>query len=289
MKISHVKTVGKRVEELITQFISGEINENSFKEKYPIVLEQFQELIEDNVYNPLDLLVPTHDNSERSWKENMIAMYKNELKKLEDMLDDDEESYTEMLGTKERKSLCKNALKAITSQVQDITAREWINDNLVQDDCCFEFMNVKGKSKFGDIQVIYNSPIIKESFLLSALSNVLVKPSYSFQQILSSIREVSNQKQYFWAHCSEVDGVHASIKIQSFSSSTAFDQLEQLAWLEHTTGEEVQWGDCHLLLLPSDYKWMLKITNNFKDLKIEIHGEKDLLKNIKSILSRSQK
>lgn len=287
MKISHVKIVAKRVEELITQFISGEINENSFKEKYPIVLEQFQELIEDNVYNPLDLLAPTNENSERSWKESMISMYKNELDKLENMLDDGEESYTEMLGTNERKSLCKDALKAITSQVQDITAKEWINDNIVEDDCYFEFMDIKGNSKFGDIQVIYNSPIIKESFLLSALSNVLVKPSYSFQQILSSIREVSNQTQCFWAHCSEIDGVHASIEIQSSSFGTAFDQIEQLAWLEHTTGDEVQWGDCHLLLLPIDYKWMLKITNNFKELKIEIHGKEDFLKSVTRVLNSS--
>ena len=284
MKISHVKIVAKKIENLITQFILGEISENSFKEKYPIVLGQFQELIEDDVYNPLDLLVPTNNNSERSWKESMIAMYKTELDKLENTLNDDDESYAEILGTNERKSLCKDALKAITSQVQDITAKEWIYDNIVVDDCCFEFMNIKGNSKFGNIQVIYESPIIKESFLLSALSNVLVKPSYSFQQILSSIREVSNQTKCFWAHCSEIDGVHASIEIQSSSYGNAFAQIEQLAWLEHTTGGDVQWGDCHLLLLPNDYKWMLKITNNFKELKIEIHGEEDFLKNVKSVL-----
>lgn len=37
----------------------------------------------------------------------------------------------------------------------------------------------------------------------------------------------------FWARCSEYDGAMADIKIGSTSDGNAYDQLGQIAWIEH--------------------------------------------------------
>jgi hypothetical protein len=209
--------------------------------------------------------VPTDANSERAWKESIIKMYRQQMKELEDQLNCDDESYAEKLSTSERKSLCKEAIQQLRNQVNDILAKCWIEDNLV-DDVVFEFTTLDGRSKFGDSKLLYSTPIFNESLLLTALSQVLVKPSNTFQQMLSSLREVCADEHSFWSRCSENDGAVADVKIVFSYAGNAFDQLNQLAWIERTDPEETQWGDCHLLLMLFSHDWMFKISNNFNDL-----------------------
>ena len=276
MNLSHVKVVAEEIEGILEDYISGKMPENNFFKEYTESLDRFEEMIEGELYWPLNLIVPTNSNSERAWKESMISMYKQQVLELEENLDSGEESYTENLSTSERKSLCKDAIKRIKNQVQDITIKTWIEDNLVEN-VFFEFLTADGKSKLGNYRDLYVTPILKESFLLSALSGVFVRPRFTFQQILSAIKDTFGDSQCFWAKCSEIDGAVANVKVDTIFEGSAFDQIDQIAWIERTEGQEVQWGNCYLLLMPFDYKWMLKISNNFQELKIEIHGDEEHL------------
>jgi hypothetical protein len=276
MKITHLKTTAQILEQMLKDYISGKMAEKQFIREYPTCLEQYVEVTDEQVHWPLDLLVPMPANSERAWKENMIAMYQQQLQDLESQLGDDEESYAEKLGSQERKSLCQDGINSIRKQVQNLTAKSWIYDNLV-DDVEFKFTTLDGDSVFGARKTLYSTPILNESFLLTALSNVMVKPPFAFQQLILAIRQTCQDTRCFWARCSENDGAFADVKVISDFTESAFDQLDQLAWIEHTTGSDTQWGACHLLLMPADYSWMLKITNDFRNLSIELHGDEGFI------------
>lgn len=283
MNLVQIKILANALESQIDSYLNGSSSEMEFINQYPKALAAFDNSIDENPWHPLDLLVPTESNSERAWKTQMIAMQRQHIAELEATLEGGNESYAEMLSSNERKKLCKQALVSIRSQIQSVSAKMWVQENLV-DDVEFNFKKSDGTSIFGASRVLYSTIILQESFLLTALSGALAKPKFHFSEILNAVRDANETTDCFWARCSEIDGAIAHVEIALPREDSAFDQHDQLVWIEHTTGQEVQWGDCYLLLIPYTHLWMLKISNNFRNLSIELHGDNNLINSVMDTL-----
>lgn len=290
MRLAKLKTAAENIEEIIRGYLSGRLTDNSFLMKYPIAVERFEEVAEEDVCHPLSLLAPRDSNSERAWRESMIEFSRRHILELEEQIKELDagkhvESYAEKLGPGELKALCSDALLQIRKQVRDIAIKSWIAENIVED-TTFEFFTQDGKSKFGEFLTLYSTPIFQESFLLSALSNLLARPAHTFQELLATIREVSAAKDCAWAKCSEIDGATVDIRVESSTEGLAFEKLANLSWIERTTNSDTQGGICHLLLMPFPHDWLLKITNDFNTLKIELHGREGFLEGVRSALEK---
>ncbi len=84
--------------------------------------------------------------------------------------------------------------------------------------------------------------------------------------------------------CSEPDGALALINpLSSFDSP--FSDYSKISRLEQTSGDEVQWGTCNLILLSQDRKWMLRHVYKFDRFEIELHGETNFLDKVLNSLN----
>ncbi len=67
---------------IIEDYLAGSIEKSAFDRDYPVLLQEYDEEIQDPAYYPLDILAPSDNNSEASWKENMKNMYLSEIYRL---------------------------------------------------------------------------------------------------------------------------------------------------------------------------------------------------------------
>lgn len=290
-----------KLENIINDYLSDSITLESFEERYSSQLELFEEVIADNglyQYYATASVVPSLSKSKMLWKQDRIWNLKNELKELENTNHHDLEDFYSLhkLDQEQRKQLCKDALFEINMQVRCSTVHNWIQNNLVEGDF-FKFLDKRKKSKFGKNIGLYKTPVMKSSFLLSALSRAITPPPYLFEEILQALQKTTINQECFWVQCSEVDGVYAQIEVLShrikrrkedqWSLKDPYEDTEGLIWFEgESLREGTQSGDCHLLLLSSDYSWVLKLSYNFEEWSIELHGNEQFLSNFQKQLSR---
>jgi len=280
----------EKLETIINLYLSGEIDLTKFEEKYTIQLELYEEAMGDGgfyQYYDTGHIVDTISKSKMQYKENEIGNLKLELEELQSTKFEQLKKYypLQKLDDNLRKKMCKNALFEINQQVKYSTVHNWINENFVVNDREFNFFWGKGKSKLGNSIVLYRIPIFKSSFLLSALNSTIIKPEFSIEKLLQTLKKVSSGQECFWVRCHDCDGVVAIIRVvnswyakdmeSTWNVIDPFTDLEQLAWFEENLNNQHQAnGDYNLLLLSSDYRWMLKVSYNFKEWWIELHGEK---------------
>ena len=268
----------KDLSEVLQQYVYGKITRKKFSKRFPGILKKYEETIDDSAYYPLDILVPTADNSDRAWKENMLSMYRNEIARLESLLEHNEPSYSETLSDQKLIEHCKEALERLPVEILDRTTKAWLEENIVND-VFFEFLDSKDISKFGYHEVIYQTPIEHESFLLSALNGKLRQCHISYPNLLQTLEDLSDSQRATWVQCSEPDGAIAAIEISS-SFTDAYKDFDQFNWIEQTSGDSVQWGTCYLILLPEDKSWMLANINTFREFKIELHGNQQFVESV---------
>ena len=122
------------------------------------------------------------------------------------------------------------------------------------------------------------------------LSNNIKAPDFLFPEILKALKKTAHNQKCFWVKCAEVDGAIATIDVISAYNGeqkpSEYDKPEYISYFEYTTWEETQSGDCHLLLISSDFDWLLKLTYDFKKLTIELHGEQNFLQSFDQNLSK---
>jgi len=276
----------EKLEAVINQYLSGDIDLIKFEEKYTSQLELYEEAMGDGgdyLYDNTGNIVETISTSKMMYKEDRIADLKLELEELQSTEFEKLKKYYPLskLDDSLRKKMCRNALFEINQQVKQITVHNWIKENFVVNDRRFDFFLGKGKSKLGGSLVLYRTPIFKKSFLLSALNSTIIKPSFSIEKLFKTLKKVSGNHECFWVQCHDCDGVVAIIRVVSSWYAKDMDpytDLEQLAWFEEDLyGQHQGNGDYNLLLLSSDYRWMLKVSYSFEEWWIELHGEKIFL------------
>lgn len=281
---------------IISQYLANDLSLIEFEELYSSQLDVYQEEFcyggRYKYYDMGALVLETLLGLKSIYKEDEISRLKQELEELQekDVNGIELPSYysSKKLTSKQREKMCKNALFEIDQQMKHISIHDWIEKNFVIDDRRFEFFNNKGQSKLGSSVVLYKTPIVEHSFLLSALSGVIVKPNYSIEEILGAIEKVTKSQECFWVHCNDCDGVMAKIHVvQSWYAKdmestscvkSPYRDITQLSWFEEDLNRQHQAnGDYNLLLLASDSSWLLKISYNLKEWWIELHGKEELL------------
>ncbi len=273
----------KEILELLEQYTNGELSRNTFTEKYGQVFAKLEEKFGDDVCYPLNIIVPTSGNSEQAWMQSMRETYQRELENLDSMLKEDEPSYTEKLSEEEQKELCVEAIGSIPKAALDRAAKQWIEDNLVEDEE-FKFDDEAGVSKFGACKTLFQAKLVHESILMSALSGNLGRLDFEYAELVRLLKDSNEDVKTVWVRCSDVDGFSC---IENTSWYTDHNQeVENLNWIEHTSAEETQWGACHLVLLPAHKEWMLVHSNDYENFKIQLHGSESFIKGITDQLGR---
>jgi len=239
------------MEVALREFLSGAITRPAFLVAFRDALDHYANVIDSKPYYPLADIVDSGRRSEEQLK-----------------------------------LLCKQAAERLPRELLDRSTREWISVNLVTEDS-FSFLNADGVSKFGDVQVLHATPIERQSFLLSAISGSLQPAPFSYENLLKKLRALSGGQLATWALCVEPDGAFASIE-SLWSLGETFDEPEQLAKLEQIRGDHVQWGNCYLLLLPADRKWLLVNRYNFSEFSIELHADTTVCKQVSDAIGLSR-
>lgn len=283
----------KNLEAVINQYLLGEIDLMKFEKRYKAQLALYEEAMGDGgmyLYYDTAHVVETISKSKMIYKEDEIANLKFQLEELESTEFKKLKEYypIEKLDDSLRKKMCRNALFEINQQVKHVAVHNWVKENFVVKNREFNFFENNGKSKLGSSIVLYRTPIFKKSFLLSALNSSIIKPSFSIEKLLGILKKISGVHECFWIQCHDCDGVIAIIRVVShwhakdmestWNVINPYTDLEQLAWFEEDLNDQHQAnGDYNLLLLSSDYSWMLKVSYSFEEWWIELHGEKVFL------------
>lgn len=179
--------------------------------------------------------------------------------------------------------LCSQAVERLPRELLDRSTRQWMVDNLVAGDG-FNFMNPDGSSKFGIAYMLHATPIEKMSFLLSAVNGNIRPASFKYETLLRALCVLSQGQLATWVLCYEPDGAGTHIH-SLWSLGNTYEEPEQLANLEQISGQDVQWGNCYLLLLPADRSWLLVNRYNFREFSIELHAGKAACEQIAEALS----
>jgi len=262
---------------LIQDYLDNKIDQGYFNKSYPSLLAKYEEDISDSAYHPLDILAPSESNDDKAWKENMREMYLSEIAKLDELLEENEPSYSETMTVEKQKEHCKEALERLPVELLDRSTKDWIEKTLLENES-FEFYDKNNNSKLGRHKVFYSTPLESDSFLITALSGHLPKMDIDHSKLLYSLKSLSNSQSATWVRCSEPDGFY-SIEVSQYFTDP-YECIENLLWIEHTDSESTQGGVCHLVLVSQDRSWMLVHTNTFDEFKIVLHGSEEFIEKV---------
>lgn len=258
---------------LLNEYLSGEVSREKFSRVYTKLITKLKPKLEKGLYHPLDVIVPTEDNNERAWKENMRNMYLREIERLDRLLEENEPSYAEKLTEHQQKELCKEAIDVIPKAALGRSSKVWIESNLIEDEE-FTFVDENGKSKLGSSEVLYQATLVRKSFIMTAFSGGLTKLEYDYALLVKTLK-IHADGDTVWVRCSESDG------FTSIDSAPRYidpdDEVENINWLEYTDPQTNQWGPCYLLFMPGNRKWLLVHSNNFEGFSIVLHGPKEFM------------
>lgn len=168
------------------------------------------------------------------------------------------------------KKYCRQAYGRLPREQFDRETRAWIQSELV-DGATFRFAAPDGASRFGASEILYASVIDDASFLLSALNGTLKPLPFPYAGLLTALRETGGEELAAWVFCSESDSQLPCIGT-IWSLGNVYEEDDQLALLEQTRGDSVQWGNCYLLLLPKNKSWALVHYYHFDGFEIALHG-----------------
>jgi hypothetical protein len=266
----------RKILHLLNEYVSGSISREKFVAKYGRLLPRLKEKLEDGLYHPLHVIVPTEDNSERAWKESMRNMYLQEIANLDQMLEDDEPSYVEKLTEEDQKSLCKEAIEFIPKAALERSTIEWIQGNLILNEE-FVFNEDNGNPRFEVVEQLYTAGLKRMSFIMTAFSGDLPKLKFKYFDLIETLKR-KTEANTIWVRCSEPDGLTAVDGTPWYSNPA--DEIENLTWLEYTDPQETQWGVCHLLFMPSHREWLLLHSNDFNNFSINLYGRVDFIRSV---------
>lgn len=270
---------------LIESYLSGQIDRETFAATYNAALSKYEDALGQGAYHPLGVIVPSDQNSERAWKLQFIDQYRAEIANLEAMLEAPEQSYSEKLTEAQLRERCSDAVFAIKRQVADLSAKEWMEINIVED-VEFNFCRKNGQSKLGHHQTLYRTQIHRQSFILSALENSMQPSSVSVYALLSALKERSEAGSPVWAMCTSPDNAIANVDVGNYSEDP-YGEFHRFCWLEQTSEQSVQGGVLDLVLLSADRSWLLRCCNTFDEFFIELHGEKGFVEKVANCAKRA--
>jgi len=253
---------------LLKGYVSGNISREKFTYSYCELLPLLESKLDKGLYHPLHVIVPTEDNSERAWKEDMRDMYLREIKNLDELVEKDEPSYAEKLSEEQQKALCQEAIQSIPKVALERSSIEWVKNNLIKDDE-FVFIDEENNSRFDSYDVLYKACLVRKSFIMTAFSGGLPKLDYDYTLLINSLKKKVDGNTV-WIRCSESDGLTAVDGTTWYTDPA--EEIENLNWLEYTDPQMIQWGVCHLLFIPSNREWMLVHSNDFEGFSITLHG-----------------
>lgn len=277
-------TEEQKIFELLKIYVNGDMSRSEFTESYSKLLPGLSDKLDEGLYDPLDVIIPTEDNSEQAWKENMREMYLREIENLDNLLEEDEQSYSEQLSEQQQKELCQRAIKYIPIAALDRSSKKWIENNLIENEE-FVFFDGQGKSKFESHKVLYEAKLVQKSFIMTAFCGGLPQLDFKYSELIDVLKDNDISVSTVWARCSEPDGF-ALVASAPWYTNTS-DEIENLNWLEYTDPQTTQWGVCHLVFMPSNKEWMLVHTNDFNNFSIALHGKEVFISNILERLARS--
>lgn len=270
-------TEEQKIFELLKNYVSGDISCSEFTESYSKLLSDLEDKLDEGLYHPLDIIISTEDNSEQAWKENMREMYLREIENLDNLLEEDEPSYSEKLTEQQQKELCQKAIKYIPVAALERSSKKWVENNLIEDEE-FVFFDSQGKSKFENHKVLYEAKLVQKSFIMTAFCGGLSKLDFKYSELIDVLKESDESESTIWVRCSEPDGF-ASVASTPWYTNTS-EEIENINWLEYTDPETTQWGACHLIFMPSNKEWVLVHTNDFNNFSIALHGKEAFISNI---------
>lgn len=265
--------------ELIQKYLNNDLDQADFNNLYPPLLSKYEEDIDDSAYYPLDILAPSESNDDNSWKQSMREMYLSEIAKLDDMLEDNEPSYSETMTVEKQKEHCREALERLPIELLDRRTKSWVEDEILEDDE-FVFFDEHKHSKLGGHHILYIASLEKESFLVTALNGNMPKFDFNYSELLQTLKKYGGRQRATWVRCSEPDGFSCIEVSEVFTDP--YEDIENLHWIEHTDSQSTQGGVCHLILAAEDRSWMLLHTNTFSEFKIELHGSKQFIEKVSS-------
>ena len=264
------------VSELLKSYVAGELTRDVFTERYKKLSAVLEPLLDDGLYHPLHVIVPTKENSDKAWKENMRSMYLNEIAELDKLLEENKPSYSELISEEKQKELCHEAILAIPRFAQEREIVSWIKENLIEDEE-FVFTQKDGSSKFGGSLSIYTTPLRQKSILMTGLFGELPKLDLEYYSLIKELRS-NTESECLWVHCSEPDGF-TSVEAASWYLDQE-DEIENFNSLEYSDPEHTQGGTYNLVFIPVDVSWMLVHENNFESISITLHGKPELVDEI---------
>jgi hypothetical protein len=267
----------KAIMDLIQNYLNNDIDQAQFNNLYPSLLAKYEDDIDDSAYYPLDILAPSESNDDKAWKQNMREMYLSEVAKLDDMLEDNEPSYSETMSVEKQKEHCREALERLPIELLDRSTKSWVENSLIEDEE-FVFFDECKRSKLGGHKVLYSVSIENESFLITALNGNIQKLDFDYCELLQTLKKYGGNQCATWVRCSEPDGF-SNIEVSQYFTDP-YKSIENLQWIEHTNSQSTQGGVCHLILISEDRSWMLVHTNTFSEFKIELHGSKQLIEKL---------
>ncbi len=240
-----------------------------------MMLKEEQEiigLIEDYFANRLNL-------------DDFLTSFRRLIPKLDSKLDEwlyyplkdiADSKYFDKLPKFRKLEILKEAVDFIPKAAFDRDAKKWIENNLIEDEELV-FMDQQGSSKFGAHEILYQAPLKRMSFIMSALTNGLPSLEYSYEILIDKLRS-HTLDDTIWVRSSMCDGYPVIDSTSWYTNES--DEIENISWLEHTSPQETQWGECHLLFMPSNYEWLLLHTNDYESFSISLHGNKTFIKSI---------
>jgi len=192
------------------------------------------------------------------------------------------------LSEDEFRSKCKELLIWCQKIEAGVDAENWISREIVEDEASFNFFDETGRSKFNEYKTLYRTDIKFSSFLMSALNGIIKPTEFSHELLVAVLREIEGDDNAAWAHCIEVDGLHAHISIYNGHMKTPLDgslywesayenYLDEMNIVERTSMGDYQSCVSYYALIPKSRKWALVhgyFTNSFE---IVLHGSHDLL------------
>ncbi|MEX0728744.1 MAG: hypothetical protein WD065_20895, partial [Planctomycetaceae bacterium] len=187
-----------------------------------------------------------------------------------------EPSYYEKLSEDEQKEICKEAIEAIPKVALYRSISEWIQHNLIEGKnySRFAFFDADGNSFLESFRILYEVPLICESFILTALAAGLSKPSFSYSGLIDSLK-IAAHADTVWARCCECEGACWVEETGWYTDPR--NEIENLQWIEYQGPSSTQGSPKHLVLVPEHKEWMLVHTNDFKKFSMVLHGSQDFI------------
>lgn len=230
---------------LIKKFLSGEFDYPQFQRQFAPALESYERQVRGRAYSPLGVIadIPRH--------------CRNDLRKY-----------------------CQEALERLPKEALDRSTREWVDKSLIANDdgyTYFSFFEREGRSRFGTHALFYESPVVHDSFLLSALQGSIAPPTFAYSELLLALRDAGGDELATWVYGTEPDNALAFVNMV-WSLGNAYAETYQLRRLEREPAPEG--GGSYLMLLPKSKKWMLLHQYDYEQFTIQLHGSREFIEEV---------